>query len=192
MVVASDAQRIPPPPKQVCRGRFMVASAKSAQGQTAVAATCTCFACLRRSEIQMGVKTMKFPKLVAAMLMAGGAFLYAAPESQALEMFGAPGIGGLHDALTNVVYRGGGGRGGYARGGGGRYGGGGYRGGGRYAGGGYRGGGYAYRGGGYAYRGGGYGYRYGAGAAALGVGAAIGAGAAAAAHCGYYPYGPCY
>ena len=51
----------------------------------------------------MGVKTMKFPKLVAAMLMAGGAFLYAAPESQALEMFGAPGIGGLHDDVTNVV-----------------------------------------------------------------------------------------
>ena len=146
----------------------------------------------------MGVKTMKFPKLVAAMLMAGGAFLYAAPESQALEMFGAPGIGGLHDALTNVVYRGGGGRGGggrggYARGGGGRYGGGGYHGGGRYAGGGYRGGGYAYRGGGYAYRGGGYGYRYGVGAAAVGSASAQQLGcAAAAAHCGYYPYGPCY
>jgi hypothetical protein len=140
----------------------------------------------------MGVKTMKFPKIVAAMLMAAGAFLYAAPEGQALEMFGAPGIGGLHDALTNVVYRAGGARGGY-RGGGARYGGGGYRGGGRYAGGGYRGG-YAYRGGGYWYHGGGYGYRgYGVGAAAvgLGVGAAIGAGAAAAAHCGYYPYGPC-
>jgi len=136
----------------------------------------------------MGVKTMKFPKIVAAMLMAAGAFLYAAPESQAVEMFGAPGIGGLHDALTNVVYRAGGGRAG-----GGRYGGGAYRGGGaRYGGGGYRGGGYAYRGGGYGYRGGGYGYRgYGVGAAAVGVGAAIGAGAAAAAHCGYYPYGPC-
>jgi len=131
----------------------------------------------------MGVKTMKFPKIVAAMLMAAGAFLYAAPESQAVEMFGAPGIGGLHDALTNVVYRAGGARVGGARVGGGRYGGGGYR------------GGYAYRGGGYGYRGGGYGYRgYGVGAAAvgLGVGAAIGAGAAAAAHCGYYPYGPCY
>ena len=103
----------------------------------------------------MGVKTMKFPKIVAAMLMAAGAFLYAAPESQAVEMFGAPGIGGLHDALTNVVYRGGGGRGGFARGGGGRYGRGGYRGGGRYAGGGGYRGGYAYRGGGYGYRGGG-------------------------------------
>ena len=120
---------------------------------------------------------MKFPKLVAAMLMAAGAFLYAAPESQAIEMFGAPGIEGLHDALTNVVYRGGG-----ARGGGARYGGGGYRGGGaRYAGGGYRGGGYGYRG-----------YGVGAAAVGVGVGAAIGAGAAAAAHCGYYPYGPCY
>ena len=89
----------------------------------------------------MGVETMKFPKLVAAMLVAGGAFLYAAPESQALETFGAPGIGGLHDALTNVVYRGGGGRGGY-RGGGGRYGGGGYHGGGYYHGGGWHGGAY--------------------------------------------------
>jgi hypothetical protein len=137
----------------------------------------------------MGVKTMKFPKIVAAMLMAAGAFLYAAPESQAVEMFGAPGIGGLHDALTKVVYRGGGARGGY-RGGGARYGGGGYRGGGaRYAGGGYRGGGYAYRGGGYGYHR--YGYGVGAAAVGVGVGAAIGAGAAAAAHCGYYPYGPC-
>ncbi|MFZ2104983.1 MAG: hypothetical protein WAV18_06265 [Roseiarcus sp.] len=132
---------------------------------------------------------MKFPKIVAAMLMAAGAFVYAAPESQALEMFGAPGIGGLHDALTNVVYRAGGARVGGARVGGARVGGG------RYGGGGYRGG-YAYRGGGYGYRGGGYGYHrygYGVGAAAVGVGvgAAIGAGAAAAAHCGYYPYGPC-
>jgi hypothetical protein len=140
----------------------------------------------------MGVKTMKFPKLVAAMLMTAGAFLYAAPESQAVEMFGAPGIGGLHDALTNVVYRGGGARGGY-RGGGARYGGGGYRGGGaRYGGGGYRGG-YAYRGGGYGYRGGGYGYghRYGYGVGAAAVGVGVGA-AIGAAQCGYYPYGPCY
>jgi hypothetical protein len=136
---------------------------------------------------------MKFPKIVAAILMAAGAFVYAAPESQAIEMFGAPGIGGLHDALTNVVYRGGGGRGGFARGGGGRYGRGGYRGGGRYAGGGGYRGGYGYRGGGYGYRGGGYGYHgYGVGAAAVGVGVGAAIGAAAAAHCGYYPYGPCY
>jgi hypothetical protein len=53
---------------------------------------------------------------------------------------------------------------------------------------GYRGGAYGYHGGAYGYHGGGYGYGVGAAAVGLGVGAAVGA---AAAHCGYYPYGPC-
>src|ERR1700723_4052499 len=105
MLRASDAQRIPPPPKQVCGAGLWSPLRNRRKVKRLLRRRVLASHCLRRSEIQMGVETMKFPKLVAAMLMAGGAFLYAAPESQALEMFGAPGIGGLHDALTNVVYR---------------------------------------------------------------------------------------
>src|ERR1700722_3195430 len=151
MLQSSDAQRIPLPPKQVC-GAGLWSPLRNRRKVRRLRRRVLASHCLRRSEIQTGVKTMKFPKLVAAMLMAGGAFLYAAPESQALEMFGAPGIGGLHDDV--IAVRGGGRGGGGMRHGGGGFAGGGHRGGGfagggRYGGGGYRGGGGRYAGGGY-------------------------------------------
>jgi hypothetical protein len=48
----------------------------------------------------MGVKTMKFPKLVAAMLMAAGAFLYAADLSETTLLGPSSGI----TPITVTVY----------------------------------------------------------------------------------------